>query len=123
MPRGYAGKFLEADLSSMKVSDVTFDNEILRKYVGGRGLASKILWDRLGNRWESVDPLGPENIFLALTGPLTAIHPGARICVSGKSPQRKGIIGSTCSGEFPSQLKFAGYDGVIVTGRASSPVY
>ena len=123
MPRGYTGKYLEVDLSSDKVSDVTFDNEILQKYVGGRGLASKILWDRLGNRWESVDPLGPENIFLALTGPLTAIHPGARICVSGKSPQSNGIIGSTCSGEFPSELKFAGCDGVIVTGKASSPVY
>ena len=123
MPRGYAGKFLEVDLSSGKISDTTFEEEILKQYVGGRGLAAKILWDRLGSRWESVDPLGPENIFLALTGPLTAIHPGPRICVSGKSPQSNGIIGSTCSGEFPSELKFAGYDGVIVSGKASSPVY
>lgn len=123
MPRGYAGKFLEVDLSSEKIKDVTFDDEILKNYVGGRGLAAKILWDRLGKKWETVDPLGPENVFLALTGPLTAIYPGARICISGKSPQSNGIIGSTTSGEFPSELKCAGYDGVIVTGKAKSPVY
>ncbi len=123
MPRGYAGKFLDVDLSTGRVSNTSFDDETLRKYIGGRGLAAKILWDRLGNRWDRIDPLGPENIFLALTGPLTAIHPGARICISGKSPQSNGIIGSTCSGEFPSELKFAGYDGVLVTGRAEDPVY
>ncbi len=123
MPRGYAGKFLEVDLSSGSIKDTVFSDEILRNYVGGRGLASKILWDRLGERWETVDPLGPENIFLALTGPLTGINPGARICISGKSPQCNGIIGSTLSGEFPVELKCAGYDGVIVTGEAEKPVY
>jgi len=123
MPRGYAGKLLEVDLSSETTKDVSFDEEILRNYVGGRGLASKILWDRLGEKWETIDPLGPENIFLALTGPLTALYPGARVCISGKSPQCNGIIGSTTSGEFPSELKCAGYDGVIVAGKASRPVY
>jgi len=123
MPRGYAGKLLEFDLSSETTKDVSFDEEILRNYVGGRGLASKILWDRLGEKWETIDPLGPENIFLALTGPLTALYPGARVCISGKSPQCNGIIGSTTSGEFPSELKCAGYDGVIVAGKASRPVY
>ncbi len=123
MPRGYAGKFLEVDLSRETVSDVTFDDAVLRNYVGGRGLAAKILWDRLGDRWERIDPLGPDNIFLALTGPLTGIYPGARVCASGKSPQSNGILGSTTSGEFPSELRCAGYDGVIVTGKANNPVY
>ncbi len=45
--------------------------EDLKNYVGGRGLAAKIAWDRLGAKWENVDPLGPENILLVLTGPLT----------------------------------------------------
>ena len=120
---GYAGKFLDIDLSKEKIKDTTFDDKILRNYVGGRGLAAKILWDRLGKKWQEVDPLGPENLFLTLTGPLTAIHPGARICASGKSPQSNGIIGSTASAEFPSELKCAGYDGVIVSGKAKSPVY
>lgn len=123
MTRGYAGKYLDVDLSSGQLTDTTFDEATLKTYVGGRGLAAKILWDRLGSTWASIDPLGPENLFLALTGPLTGIYPGARICASGKSPQSNGIIGSTTSGEFPMELKCAGYDGVIVSGKADHPVY
>ncbi len=123
MPGGYAGKFLEVDLTREKAKEVTFPEEVLEAYFGGRGLAAKVLWDRIGDRWPKVDPLGPENIFTAFTGPMTAIYPGARICCSGKSPVSNGTVGSTASTEFASELKTAGYDGVIVTGRASSPVY
>jgi aldehyde:ferredoxin oxidoreductase len=123
MTRGYAGKFLDVDLSSEKLADITFDEATLKTYVGGRGLSTKILWDRLGSKWATIDPLGPANLFLAMTGPLTGIYPGARICASGKSPQSNGIIGSTTSGEFPLELKCAGYDGVIVSGKAQHPVY
>jgi aldehyde:ferredoxin oxidoreductase len=70
-----------------------------------------------------VDSLGPENILLFLTGPLTGFFPGARICVSGKSPQSNGVVGSTVAGEFGVELKCAGYDGIIVTGEAERPVY
>jgi len=121
--RGYAGRFLEVDLSTQKMKDVRFSEEVLGKYIGGRALATKILWDRLGNRWEKVDPLGPENILLLLTGPLTGFVPGARLCVSGKSPQSNGIIGSTVGGEFPVELRCAGYDGIIVTSKSENPVY
>ncbi|MEM2889500.1 MAG: aldehyde ferredoxin oxidoreductase N-terminal domain-containing protein, partial [Candidatus Bathyarchaeia archaeon] len=107
MPRGYAGKILDIDLSNDKIRDITISEEVLKNYVGGRGLATRILWDRLGKKWQKVDPLGPENLFIALTGPMTAIYPGARVCITGKSPQCNGIIGSTCSGEFPSELKCA----------------
>jgi aldehyde:ferredoxin oxidoreductase len=122
MTRGYAGKLLDVDLTHETIQDLVLDETVLKRYVGGRGLATQILWDRLGDTWETVDPLGPENLFLALTGPLTGIYPGARVCVSGKSPQSNGIVGSTTSGEFPSELRCAGYDGVIVSGKASSPV-
>jgi len=121
--RGYAGKFLEVDLSAERTKDVVFDESVLRQYIGGRGLAAKILWDRLGDRWEAIDPLGPENILLVLTGPLTGFFPGGRVCVSGKSPQSNGIVGSTVAGEFGIELKCQGYDGLIITGRASRPVY
>jgi len=123
VPRGYAGKYLEVDLSREKVKDITFDEEILEAYFGGRGLAAKILWDRIGDRWSRVDPLGPENIFMTLTGPMTGFYPGGRTCCSGKSPLSNGTVGSTTSSEFAHELKTTGYDGVIVTGRASSPVY
>ncbi|MBE0520413.1 aldehyde ferredoxin oxidoreductase [Candidatus Bathyarchaeota archaeon] len=121
--RGYAGKFLEINLSSRNVKDAKFSDEILRDYIGGRGLATKVLWDRLGTKWETVDPLGPENILLVLTGPFTGYFPGTKVCVSGKSPQSNGIIGSTVAGEFGIDLKCAGYDGVIITGKAEKPCY
>jgi aldehyde:ferredoxin oxidoreductase len=120
---GYAGKFLEVNLSTGTFKDVRFSEEVLRDYIGGRGLAAKILWDRLGSNWECVDPLGPENILLFLTGPLTGFFPGGRICVSGKSPQNNGVVGSTVAGEFGIELKCAGYDGIIVLGEAEKPVY
>ncbi len=123
MPGGYAGKYLDVDLTREKVRDTTIDDEILEDYFGGRGLAAKILWDRIGERWPEVDPLGPDNIFTALTGPMTGIFPGGRICCSGKSPVSNGTVGSTASTEFAHELRTAGYDGVIVTGMASSPVY
>jgi len=123
LPGGYAGKFLDVDLTREKIEDTKFDDETLEAYFGGRGLAAKILWDRIGERWPEVDPLGPDNIFIALTGPMTAIYPGARICCSGKSPVSNGTVGSTASTEFALELKTAGYDGVIVTGRAKDPVY
>jgi aldehyde:ferredoxin oxidoreductase len=123
MPRGYAGKYLEVDLGKEKLRDLTLQNKILEQYFGGRGLAAKILWDRLGVRWEKVDPLGSENLFLALTGPMTGIYPGGRVCCSGKSPLSNGVVGSTTSTEFAHELKTAGYDGVIVTGKADYPVY
>ena len=120
---GYAGKFLEVDLSTKTVKTVKFNDEVLKDYVGGRGLATKILWDRLGGKWEQIDPLRPENLLLLLTGPLTGFFPGGRTCVSGKSPQSNGVIGSTVAGEFGVELKCAGYDGVIVTGEAEKPLY
>ena len=81
--RGYAGKFLDIDLSTGKITKITFDENVLKSFIGGRGLAAKILWDRLGEKWETVDPFAPENVLTILTGPLTGFFPGARVCVSG----------------------------------------
>ncbi|MDI6805850.1 MAG: aldehyde ferredoxin oxidoreductase N-terminal domain-containing protein, partial [Candidatus Bathyarchaeia archaeon] len=120
---GYAGKFLEVDLSTKNIKETKFSDDILKDYVGGRGLAAKVLWDRLGSKWSEIDPLEPENILLFLTGPLTGFFPGGRICVSGKSPQSNGVVGSTVAGEFGVELKCAGYDGIIVTGASEEPVY
>jgi len=123
MVNGYAGKFLEIDLTNKKIEKITFSDKILQNYIGGRGLGVKILWDKLGDKWETIDPLGPENILLMLTGPFTGYFLGARICVTGKSPQGNGIIGSTVAGEFGVELKCAGYDGIIFTGKAEKPSY
>ena len=123
MTYGYTGKFAEVDLSNNKITDFSLDETILHDYIGGRGVATKILWDRLGYKWSSVDPLGPDNILIALTGPLTGFLGGVRTCASGKSPLTNGIVGSTVSGEFALELRCAGFDGIVVTGKASSPVY
>jgi len=120
---GYAGKLLEVNLSDGAFKEMRISEETLRDYVGGRGLAAKILCDRLVSRWDSIDPLGPENILLILSGPLTGFFPGGRICVSGKSPQSNGMVGSTVGGEFGVELRCAGYDGIVVTGKAEKPVY
>jgi len=121
--QGYAGKFLEVDLSAENIKETKFNKQTLSNYIGGRGLSTKILWDRLGKRWEKVDPLAPENLLLLLTGPLTGYVPGARLCVSGKSPQSNGVVGSTVGGEFGVELRCAGYDGLIFKGKAEKPVY
>ena len=120
---GYAGKFMKIDLSECTFKDVTFDDELLKDYIGGRALAARILCDRLIGEWEKLDPLSPDNILLFLPGPLTGFFPGGRVCVSGKSPQSNGVVGSTVGGEFGIELRCAGYDGVIVTGQAEKPVY
>ena len=114
---------MEIDLSDGNCKNVKIQDELLRDYVGGRALAAKILCDRLISKWDQVDPLGPENILLFLPGPFTGFFPGGRVCVSGKSPQSNGVVGSTVGGEFGVELRCAGYDGVIVTGQADKPVY
>lgn len=123
MGNGYAGKFIEINLTDEKTKIIKFPESFLKTWIGGRALAVKILWDRLEEKWRSIDPLSPENILLILTGPMTGYFPGMRVCISGKSPQSNGIIGSTVSGEFPLELKCAGYDGIIITGKSESPVY
>ncbi|RJS87767.1 aldehyde ferredoxin oxidoreductase, partial [Candidatus Bathyarchaeota archaeon] len=121
--RGYCGKILDIDLSNGRVKTIRLEEEVLREYVGGRGLAAKILWDRLGERWDEIDPLGPENVLTVLTGPLTGYIPGGRICISGKSPLTNGVIGSTAGGEFPIELKCSGFDGILISGKSEKPVY
>ncbi|WXG40009.1 MAG: aldehyde ferredoxin oxidoreductase C-terminal domain-containing protein [Candidatus Freyarchaeum deiterrae] len=123
MIKGYAGKFLEVDLTSGNIEETKLPDEVLKDYIGGRGLATKILWDRLSKNWETVDPLSQDNILLVLTGPLTGYFPGTKVCVSGKAPHMNGVIGSTIAGEFGVDLKCAGYDGLIITGKAEKPSY
>ncbi len=120
---GYAGKFLEVDLSSENAKVIKLPLEWLKDYVGGRALGAKILCDRLLSEWSQLDPLGPENLLLFLPGPFTGYFPGGRVCVTGKSPQSNGVVGSTVGGEFGVELRCAGYDGVIVAGKAEKPVY
>ena len=120
---GFWGRILEVDLSNGRSRVVDVKPFIFRRFIGGRGLAAWILWRDLGSNWENIDPLGPENILLILTGPLTGYYPGIKLTVSGKSPQSNGVVGSTVSSEVAVELKAAGYDGIMVRGASRDPVY
>jgi len=122
MKAGYNYRLLEIDLTSEKVDVIETDPNLMRNYIGGRALGAWIMWSRFADRWRELDPLGPENLLMFLTGPLVGYFPGGRLCVTGKSPESGGIVGSTVGTDFGIELKAAGYDGIIVKGKASSPV-
>ncbi len=120
---GYAGKLIDVDLSRDKIEIIEIDEETLKKFYGGRGLGTYILWKELGEKWEYVDPLGEENLLLILTGPLTGYYPGIKTAVVSKSPESNGVVGSVLSSEVGIELKASGYDGIIIRGKAKEPVY
>ncbi len=122
MAYGNMGKVLEVDLSSGTTSEIELDDEIYRQYIGGTGLAAKLLYDR-GNL--EAEPLDPDNLLIFATGPLTGIgcSGSSRFSVGTRSPQT-GIWGqASCGGNFGPELKRCGYDGIIFKGTAAEPVY
>lgn len=116
------GKLLWVDLTRGEVRDEALDEQECLDYVGGYGIGVKILWDRMK---AGVDPLGPENILGLLTGPLTGTPciEGNRFVAVCKSPLTGTWGDANCGGTFGPHLKFAGYDGIFFTGKASKPVY
>lgn len=118
--KGYMGKLLDIDLNNASYSEMQLNPSMLRDFIGGRGLGAKLLYDLLP---QGVDPLSPENIMIVLTGPLTGtIAPGGgKFVVVTKSPVSGGFLDSYASGRLAVELKFAGYDGLIIRGRAKSP--
>ena len=126
MAEGYMGqgaaKVLFVDLSSGDMKDELFEEDVLRKFLGGYGLAARIMYDR---QKPGVDPLGPENMLGFFTGPLTGTPAiiGSRYVVVGKSPLTGTWGDANSGGYFGPALKFAGYDGVFFTGISEKPVY
>ncbi len=110
---------LEIDLTGERVSVLDVTEEI-RKYVGGRGLGAKLLWDRVP---EGADPLSPENILYFGVGPITGFF-GSVLNVSAKSPLTLLRGESNMNGHFGVELIYAGYNaGLLITGKADRPVY
>lgn len=130
--KGYYGKMLEVNLSEGKVKVSKIPDSDIKNFLGGRGLGAKMLWDRLK---PGCDPLSPENILMFMPGPFSGlpIPSSSRTCVVTKSPRtsaknEKYKYGSTLSysnmgGFFGPGLRFAGYDAMLVTGKAEKPVY
>jgi aldehyde:ferredoxin oxidoreductase len=122
MLHGYGGHILRADLTSGRVRREKTDPAYLLTAIGGRGLNSSRLFDELKR---DVDPLSPDNMLLISVGPLTGslLTASAYMTISGKSPLT-GILGdSAAGGFFGPELKLAGYDQVVITGRAAQPCY
>ena len=121
-PYGYAGKILRVNLTDDAVSKEPLDREEARQYLGGRGFNAYRLYKELE---AGIDPLGPENKLMIATGPLvgTMFPTASRFNVSAKSPLT-GIFGDTnAGGHFASEMKFAGYDQIIIEGAAEQPSY
>ncbi len=118
----YAGKFLRVNLTSGAILTEKLDLEKARKFIGGRGLGTKIFCDEVDPK---IDPFAPENKLIFATGPLsgTTAPTGGRYMVITKSPLTGTIASSNSGGFFGAQLKFAGYDLIIFEGKSAKPVY
>jgi aldehyde:ferredoxin oxidoreductase len=118
---GYTGRFLTVDLSSGQVGQMPVSDELAEAYLGGRGFIAKLLYDRLPR---NIDALAPENEIIFATGPATGtmIPTASRIAVGVKSPLTGTISASYMGGHFGPELKYAGWDGVIITGVSDRPV-
>lgn len=122
MNYGHMGQILRVNLPTGVITVEPLDEQHTRKYLGGAGLATRYLYDELPT---GIDPLGPENLLIFMTGPLTgtASASASRYSVVAKSPQT-GIWGHANSGgSFGPALKRSGFDGVIFEGKAPHPVY
>lgn len=118
----YKGKILEVNLSTGAIKHSTLEQDTLRRFIGGSGVAAKLFLDRVS---PDVDPLSGENVLFVLTGPLAGTNlPGsARFSVCAKSPLTDIWGESNCGGDFGPELKFAGYDGIAIEGVCDKPVY
>jgi len=119
---GWTGKILRVNLTNAKVSVEDLPLEVAKDYMGARGIGAKYLFDEVDPK---VDALSPKNKLFMVTGPLTgtAAPGGSRYMVVTKSPLTGGIANSNSGGFFPAELKFAGYDMIILEGKAKKPVY
>lgn len=118
----YKGKLLDVDLSTGTIKTTKIKDDVLRKFIGGVGLAAKLFFDRVP---PDVDPLGEKNVLFLLGGPLagTNFPTSSRLTAAFKSPLTN-IWGQACAGgDFAAELKAAGYDGIAITGASKKPVY
>jgi len=118
---GYAGKLLNLNLSDGSGKEFVIPEEIIQKYIGGRGVGVWLLYKGLEAH---VDPLSADNVLLLMTGPLTGMGIPAvnHLSICTKSPLTGTIVGASLGGDFATRLKSCGYDGVILRGRSPRPV-
>ncbi len=122
MATAYRGKIARINLTTHEIQVEALDIDVAKKFIGGRGLATKILYDE---GVAKVDPLSADNKLIYMTGPSTgtAAPTAGRYMVVTKSPLTGMIACSNSGGVWGAKLKYAGWDGIIVEGKSEKPVY
>ena len=122
MPYGYNGKILHVDLTKGELTVEEPEEAFYRKYLGGSAMGMYYI---LRDMPKGADPVGRENVLTLMTGVTTgaAISGQSRINANAKSPISGGIGDSQGGGFFPAELKFAGFDGLVIKGKSEKPVY
>ena len=117
---GYAGKLLNLNLSDGSAKEFIIPEDVVQKYLGGKGLGMWLLYRGLEAH---VDPLGSDNVVLLMTGPLTGLGIPAmnHLSICTKSPLTGTAVEASLGGDFAEKLKSCGYDGVILRGRSPRP--
>jgi aldehyde:ferredoxin oxidoreductase len=118
----YAGRMLHVDLTTGTVAAKPLEEAWTRKFIGGWGLGVKYFTEAVDPK---IDPLSPQNSIVIMTGPMagTLAPTGSRTCLVSKSPHTGTIFESNIGGSFGPELKFAGFDGIVITGKADHPVW
>ncbi len=115
-------RYAQVDLSTETVTEYPISDQYFELYLGGKALAARILYDEL---CPGIDPLSPENLIIINTSPLngTGAPSSSRFNMTTKNVLTGGIASSNCGGQFGVKLRRAGYDGLLIKGRASQPCY
>jgi aldehyde:ferredoxin oxidoreductase len=119
---GYSGKILRINLTDQTAKEEKLPLGIAKDFIGGAGFGIKYLYDEVN---AGTDPLSPDNKLIFASGPFsgTTIPCASRMAVTGKSPLTGAVGMALTGGYFPVELKYAGYDALIVEGRAENPTY
>ncbi|AIF70109.1 aldehyde ferredoxin oxidoreductase [Palaeococcus pacificus DY20341] len=119
--KGWWGRILRVDLTNNKVWVQEYSPDVAQLFIGGRGLAAKILWDEA----KGVDPLGPDNKLIFAAGPFNGLPTpsGGKLVVAAKSPLTGGYGDGNLGTMATVHLRKAGYDAIVVEGQAKKPVY
>jgi aldehyde:ferredoxin oxidoreductase len=122
MLNGYGGQTLRVNLTRGTIEKSDLDPDLAKDYLGGRGFAAKVLYSELE---KGVDPLGEANKVVVAAGPISGLLiPGSgKTTFAAKSPATGGYADSNVGGLFSPEMKYAGYDLIIVEGVSPEPVY
>lgn len=119
---GHTGKIGIVDLTSGRSSTISVEEDLIRDYLGGRGFIIRLLYDLVP---QGADPLGPENALIFAAGPLngTLSPTSGRWMVGTKSPATGILVSGNGGGFFGAELKWAGFDAIVIKGKAERPCY